>query len=386
MGRLLIFDDEPSVGRMVQLIARRAGISARYCSSAGEFFRELEQYQPTHVLIDLVMPEFDGVEVLSRLALAGTAAGIIITSGLGGRVLQSARIAAHARGLRVIGVLPKPFSGSALRAMLASPPLEPPLPAPKQGQRLGTDDLERALENDEFFVVFQPKWLLAQRQPLGVEALVRWAHPSRGVIGPDEFIAFLEDSGHIAALTERVLQLSLDWFSQLRLREPILLEVNFSGAVISCDLPQRMLGLCDKAGVDSDRVVLELTETSQVCDMLDASDILNRLRIKGFGLAIDDFGIGYSSMSQLAMFPFTELKIDRSFVARMAHSDEMCAIVHSTIGLAKRMGIVTVAEGVEDKRTLGLLENMGCDAVQGFAIAQPMMPEQANHWLQANQP
>lgn len=382
MGRLLILDDEPAIGHMIMQAAQRAGVEARYCRTAGEFFPELERWAPSHLLIDLVMPQFDGVEVLSRLAQTRTSAGVIITSGLGGRVLQTAERAATARGLCVLGVLAKPFSMRALRELLSATVeekagAEPGAPA----AAVVVDELDRALANAEFFAVYQPKWLVAERRALGLEVLVRWAHPSRGVIGPDDFVAYLEDTGRIGAMTDQVLRDSLDWFGAIGACQHLLLEVNLSALAVGTDLPERLSRYCAAAGVAPERVVLELTETSRVCDSVGAAEVLNRLRIRGFGLAIDDFGIGYSSMSQLAMFPFTELKIDRSFVASIGDSDEMRSIVHSSISLGKRMGMTTVAEGVEDRRTLDLLAGMGCDAVQGYAISQPLCAAEAADWV-----
>jgi EAL domain-containing protein (putative c-di-GMP-specific phosphodiesterase class I)/FixJ family two-component response regulator len=382
-GRLLIFDDEPAIGQMVQMIATRTGMAARYCSSAGQFFGQLDEWQPSHVFIDLVMPELDGVEVLSRLAHARSSAGVIISSGLGGRVLQAAERAALARGLRVIGALPKPFSARALRALLSTLPVAAAVETrAAQGEPVTVLELERGLANDEFFVVYQPKWMPVQRRVFGVEALVRWAHPTRGTLAPDTFIALAETSGTIGALTERIVHIGLAWFARLDPALRISLELNLSGSALDAHLPEQLARQCREAGVAPERVVLEVTETSQVCDALGATEVLNRLRIKGFGLAIDDFGMGYSSMSQLAMFPFTELKIDKSFVTHMQRSQALRSVVQSSIDLAQQLGMSSVAEGVEADETAALLGEMGCDAVQGFAIARPMRGDHAGRWVQ----
>ncbi|MBK4733439.1 EAL domain-containing response regulator [Noviherbaspirillum pedocola] len=381
-GRLLIFDDEPAVGRMVEKIAQRAGMLARYCSNADQFFEQLGHWQPSHVFIDLVMPELDGVEVLSRLAQARATAGIIIASGLGGRVLQAAQRSAQARGLPVLGVLAKPFSTRALRALLAASPAAAAGGTEQaQGPALLAEELERGLRNDEFFVVYQPKWLLAQQRVSGIEALVRWDHPTLGILSPDTFIPLAEGTGRIGALTDRIVEISLAWFAGLASTAMPSLELNISGSSLDAGLPERLADRCHAARVARERVVLEITETSQICDALGASEVLSRLRIKGFGLAIDDFGMGYSSMSQLAMFPFTELKIDKSFVADMHHSAAMRSVVHSSIGLAQQMGMSTVAEGVEREGTAAALAAMGCDAVQGYAIAPPMRADSASLWI-----
>jgi EAL domain-containing protein (putative c-di-GMP-specific phosphodiesterase class I) len=380
--RLLILDDEPAIGQTVSMIAQRAGLQAKYCHAPDQFFHAIGKWAPTHIMIDLVMPAVDGVEVLSRLAQAKVRAGVIITSGLGGRVLQSAERAARARGLSVLGVLPKPFSAQALRVLLSLKPVGHPVPAiGLREDAPAAEELDRALECNEFMLVYQPKWMLAERRVLGFEALLRWAHPTRGTLRPDSFIALAERTDRIGRLTDVVLAMSLRWLAAVNANRRVCLEVNISGATVAASLPDQLSQLCDDARVQRDRIVLEVTETSQVCDTLGATDVLNRLRIKGFGLAIDDFGIGYSSMSQLATFPFTELKIDKSFVTDMHRSGEMRSIVRSTITLARKMGLTTVAEGVEDRDTVDLLARMGCDAVQGYAIARPMRPERTHSWL-----
>jgi EAL domain-containing protein (putative c-di-GMP-specific phosphodiesterase class I)/CheY-like chemotaxis protein len=381
--RLLVLDDEAAVGELVCRHARRSGMEAHYCRDAEEFFAMLRSWRPTHVFVDLVMPEVDGVEVLGELAREGSDASIILGSGFDPRVLQSAERAARARGLMVVGVLTKPFSLGALREMLTASPTVPTVPGndqcvpapPEEGE------LDRALASDEIFVAYQPKWCLQRRRPLGFEALVRWRHPRLGIVRPDAFVPLAERSGRVDALTEHVVRSSLAWFGALDTRSELILEVNISGASLASLSPERMDALCADAGVGTGRIVLEVTETSQIADSLHAADVLNRLRIKGFGLAIDDYGVGYSSLSQLALFPFTELKIDKMFVEQLARSAEMRAIVQSTIGLAHTMGLRTVAEGVENGATMSLLDKMGCDAVQGYAIARPMQAEQARVWL-----
>lgn len=384
--RLLMLDDEAAIGQLVCRVARRAGYEARYCTNAGRFFDELRDWLPGLVLVDLVMPGLDGVEVLCALARERTAAKVILVSGFDFRVLESAARAARARGLAVAGILPKPFSLSVLRAMLDAEP------APRAAERgpahplLEIAEIDRALGSGEFFMVYQPKWSLEEQRVLGFEALVRWRHPLLGIIDPDRFIPQAERCGRIAALTEHVLRSSLAWFGSLDVDPAVLLEVNISGANLGALSPDRIGALCAQFGVPAERMVLEITETSQIADTLQATDVLNRLRIKGFGLAIDDYGMGYSSMSQLALFPFTELKIDKTFVDPLTRSSDMRAMVSSMIGLARDMGLTTVAEGVEDASTVSVLRDMGCDAIQGYVVARPMDAGHARAWLSEHAP
>ncbi|MFE5944011.1 putative bifunctional diguanylate cyclase/phosphodiesterase [Streptomyces sp. NPDC056480] len=251
--------------------------------------------------------------------------------------------------------------------------------------RLGLlGDLRRALDAGEVELHYQPK-VRFDGQVAGLEALVRWVHPERGKVPPDEFIAIAESSGLMPHLTEYVLETALAQVARWRaqgLNVPVAVNVSprdvhtpgFAGAVAA-----RLA----RHGVPAGALQLEITEHVLLEDPQRAADTLNGLTGHGVKMSLDDFGTGYSSLVHLRRLPVSELKIDRSFVARLAVDTEDAEIVRCTVDLAHSLGLLVVAEGVEDDETWERLRDLGCDAVQGWLVAAAMPPGEATAWLLA---
>lgn len=247
------------------------------------------------------------------------------------------------------------------------------------------DDLVRALERDELEAHFQPKVDLATRRVKGLEALVRWRHPQRGLLLPGAFLELAEANGQMATLTERVLEQALElasgWWPAGRRLE---VSVNLSPATFdeaNCDLPQLVGSLLDRFRLPGRALQFELTEEAAMRDDELAAGILASLAELGVGLSIDDFGTGYSSLSRLKSLPIDELKIDRSFVMELNRDSGDVPIVRATIEFAHQMGLQVVAEGVETEAAWQCLHELGCERAQGFLIAKPLPPEQLEPWL-----
>ncbi len=407
-GRLLILDDDPHIGRMIQLIAESVGLQARCMTGTRDFFKAVADWQPTHIAIDLVMPEMDGVEVLQRLADRRCGAKIIITSGVGSRVLDAAGRSGNEHGLQSAGMLSKPFSPKDLRALVVVPPDgagrrdESSLYRTSRGDAADSDQsnaerLRRALANQELQLVYQPQIHCASGALAGFEALARWVDPYRGTIAPDQFIGCAEAHGLIDALTDQVLELAIGWFSRHFAGSELTLSVNLSSHTVSDGSPptvgggaragdtslvERVTARCRQAKVEPQNLILELTESSAMENPVLSLDLMTRLRMKGFQLSIDDFGTGYSSMLQLVRLPFSEIKVDKSFVITALRSGESRAVVESIIGLGHSLGLRVVAEGVEDTQTLQYLRDQGCDLAQGYFIARPVGAEAIESWMQ----
>ncbi|MBT2487588.1 bifunctional diguanylate cyclase/phosphodiesterase [Streptomyces sp. ISL-96] len=251
--------------------------------------------------------------------------------------------------------------------------------------RLGLlGDLRRALDASEVELHYQPK-VRFDGQVAGLEALVRWVHPERGRVSPDEFIAIAESSGLMPHLTEYVLETALAQVARWRaqgLNTPVAVNVSprdvhtpgFAGAVAA-----RLA----RHGVPAGSLQLEITEHVLLEDPQRAADTLAGLTGHGVKMSLDDFGTGYSSLVHLRRLPVSELKIDRSFVARLAVDNEDAEIVRCTVDLAHSLGLLVVAEGVEDDETWERLRDLGCDAVQGWLVAAAMPPDEATAWLLA---
>nr|WP_226967359.1 bifunctional diguanylate cyclase/phosphodiesterase [Streptomyces phaeolivaceus] len=251
--------------------------------------------------------------------------------------------------------------------------------------RLGLlGDLRRALDAHEVELHYQPK-VRFDGQVAGLEALVRWVHPERGKVPPDEFIAIAESSGLMPHLTEYVLETALGQVARWRaqgLHVPVAVNVSprdvhtpgFAGAVAA-----RLA----RHGVPAGSLQLEITEHVLLEDPQRAADTLAGLTGHGVKMSLDDFGTGYSSLVHLRRLPVSELKIDRSFVARLAIDNEDAEIVRCTVDLAHSLGLLVVAEGVEDDETWERLRDLGCDAVQGWLVAAAMPPDETTAWLRA---
>jgi EAL domain-containing protein (putative c-di-GMP-specific phosphodiesterase class I)/FixJ family two-component response regulator len=384
--KLLVLDDDAAVGKTISLMAKRLGAECRCTTQADVFFKQFRDWRPTHITLDLAMPELDGIEALRHLAQIGCDATIILVSGVDSRVLDAAHRAAKNHGLSIAGTIPKPFSLSALRDLLT---VERDIfefdfaeaTEEKAEPRLTRTMLAKAMAAGQIDVAFQPKVTCRDTNLVGFEALARWTHPKYGPISPERFIPLSERTGQCRALTEGIFDASLAWFAELG-RPELTLALNLSATLLDdVDLADRLSDMCQSRGVDEDRVTLEITESSRIYDETAALDLLVRLRLKGFSLSIDDFGVGYSSLSQLARIPFSELKIDRSFVTTIAHSLESRNIVTAIVRLAHSLGLGTVAEGVEDLTTFRFLSDIGCHQVQGYLIGRPMTCEAVTDWM-----
>jgi EAL domain-containing protein (putative c-di-GMP-specific phosphodiesterase class I) len=216
-----------------------------------------------------------------------------------------------------------------------------------------------------------------------VEALVRWRHPTRGLLYPDSFIELAEQAGLMKPLTLSVLDQALAQSARWRADGlDLAVAVNVSPSnLVDLALPDQVADLLDRYGLPTSALTLEVTEAILMQERERAMAVLSRLRSAGVGISIDDYGTGYSSLAYLAELPVTELKLDRSFVSRIVGDAGVAAIVRSTIDLAHALGLVLVAEGVEDEASLVLLATFGCDVAQGYHLSRPLAADPLTAWL-----
>jgi diguanylate cyclase (GGDEF)-like protein len=233
--------------------------------------------------------------------------------------------------------------------------------------------LRRSIANDQLVVEYQPKIRLDHEDGHGAEALVRWRHPQLGIIEPDAFIPLAEHSGLIKPLTVNVIDKALGQCrAWQRAGSPLRVSVNLSSrCLVDPALPAEIAVLLDKHSLTPEWLQLEVTESRIIADLSRAKTMLRQLRELGVGLAIDDFGTGFSSLGQLQELPFEEIKIDKSFVIDMLEDDSKLAIVKSTIGLGRALGLDVTAEGVEDASLYQRLSELDCDFLQGFHLGRP---------------
>ena len=317
--RLLVIDDEPAFGRIVKGVAEACGFEVIVTDDPSAFVNAARQWHPTVIMLDLKMPGTDGVQLLRTLAADNCLANVVLASGTDGKILESAMQLGRERGLKMSEALSKPMRVERLQERLAG--------LKGMAKPLLAADLAAALAADQLFLEYQPKLDCRLGRITGAEALVRWRHPTRGIIQPIQFIALAEETGLIHGVTDWVVATAAAQAARWRadnLGLEVAVAVNFSARdLVELDLPDRLEQRCWAAGSDPAFLTLELTETGAMREAVQMMDVLTRLRLKGFRLSIDDFGTGYSSLVQLQRMPFSEIKIDLSFVTQMM-SNEGC--------------------------------------------------------------
>lgn len=245
------------------------------------------------------------------------------------------------------------------------------------------NDLWRAGERGEFFLCYQPKIDLRSQRVVGMEALLRWQHPTKGLVPPDTFIPLAERTRAIQSISDWVLNEAMRQCAEWRatgLEMPIA--INLSARLVQdANLPQQVAQVLAQHGLGAEHIVLEITETAVMSDPERALLVLDELDAMGVKLSIDDFGTGYTSLAQLKRLPVDEVKIDRSFIMNMLRDVNDAMIVRSIIDLARNMKMVVVAEGVEHRKVLEALDKLGCDVVQGYYYSKPLPAGEIFRWL-----
>jgi len=383
--RILVVDDEIDVGEFVSDAAQAMGFECTATTDAKTF---LDQLTPdtTLILLDLIMPETDGVELLRMLSQQKCKAGIVLMSGVGKRVLETAEQLAQVLGLSIVGRLQKPFRLAELEEMLArnAEPATSPIVQPGAQFITHNEQLRRAVERNEFVVHYQPLIDIATGRVTGVEALARWQHPERGLIFPDYFIGRMEELGLIDELGWIVANRGMSDVEQFENGDGKALMLSVNASVYSLhDLkfPDVLVSIAEKHGVSPGDVTIEITETRLIKELARTLDILTRLRIKQVKLSIDDFGTGYAMMQQLKIIPATELKIDKSFIQEMSGNDRDRIMVQKTIEIGHELGMQVIGEGVETQEQLDILREKGCDIAQGFFFSRPLPAKEMVSWL-----
>ncbi len=384
---VLIIDDDAIQRALVSAMLKRIGVTQLFTAADGAAALDCMHMNGAViglVICDLQMPGMDGMALLRRIVEAGHKPTVIISSGSDAVITRSVELMVAALGLAVLGSLPKPVSATVLNALYSSYRAAAIENMTAQHVSVLPSDLLRALANAEFEPFFQPKVRMSDGALAGVEVLVRWIHPTHGVLRPSEFLPFVEQQGHLGEMTTQLIARSIDLGGKWRVAgHKLKLNINLSLSALEnplfCEEVQTILAAHGLAPHD---ITFEILETAAMVDVGRTLEIMTRLRLNGFGLAIDDFGIGFSSFEQLSSIPFTELKIDRSFVNGVAQSARLAAMVRSCIELAQRLNLKVVAEGVELREDWDFLLAAGANEAQGYLIAKPMPAAQFLQWME----
>ncbi|HTY94349.1 MAG TPA: EAL domain-containing response regulator [Steroidobacteraceae bacterium] len=343
---------------------------------------------PDLLIIDLEMPTMDGPELLTRLRERGIESPIIVASSRERALLHSVLDMGGGMGLCLLGALQKPLRLETLSAILRNwDSVAEKRKSKAHSLPVDPDALRAGIDRGEIVVHYQPQIAVHSGDLHGVEALARWHHPTLGVVHPDHFIPMAEEHGLIHKLTLQVMNQAMLQTSMWNAEGMDLsVAINLSPVLLeSPELLQEISGLQQCYGLRAEQVVLEITETSLMRELSVALAVLTRLRLRGFGLSLDDYGTGFSSMQQLARIPFTELKIDRSFVHGVHERESVQVMLRSALEMAMRLGLNTVAEGVESMQDWRLLQEYGCTFVQGWLTGKAMPAADVCAWARAHE-
>ena len=376
---VLVVEDDDFQRKTVTNMLRSLGVTS--ISNAGNGMEALEiirglGLKPFDVAIcDLNMPEMDGMEFLRHLSGENKSIAIILTSAVDDKLLTSVGRMARMFGMKLLGSIEKPILLTHLQDLLLKYDNSVrERPQPDTGKSFTLEEILHGINANQFEPFFQPKVDLKVGRLVGAEALARWIHPEHGVIGPYSFIPLLELSGNIDDLTFIMLKKSAAACRSFHDQGHILtISVNLS--LRSLDDPalaNKITQVVREAGIEPQYIILEITESAAMTDVAHALENLARLCMNGFALSIDDYGTGYSSMQQLTRIAFSELKIDQSFVTDFADNKALRIVVESSINMAHKLQVKSVAEGVETRQDYDMLKSVGCDTIQGYFIAKPM--------------
>jgi EAL domain-containing protein (putative c-di-GMP-specific phosphodiesterase class I) len=386
--RLTIVDDDTDIANLFREVAENVGFQVNLYSDGAEFMNNL--HLPAEVImLDLMMPGMDGVEVIRQLAKNQIESSLILVSGYDKGVLHSAHELAQESRLNIVSSLTKPIHIASLNELLLNLKNLKPTEAKQISSAteiIDVESLREAIHQEQLLLHYQPQINLKSDRLGGIEALVRWQHPELGLIYPNSFIKLAEGNGLMGDLTAAVIRLAIEQgreWHELGVNTKISVNVSAEN-ITSLVLPEQLMNMVNLSRLDPSLLVLEVTEGALMGELVTSLDILTRLRLKGFSLSIDDFGTGYSSLSQLHRVPFNELKIDQSFVMQMDKDAEAQAIVETCVMLGHKLNMTVVAEGVESESILNKLKAMRCDIAQGYHIARPMPGDQILQWLQSH--
>ncbi len=382
MQSALVIDDDPLFRIIAEETLRAIGFKSVDLADDGA--AGLQQLRARNggvdlVMCDLNMPNMDGVSVIRELGQIDFNGALIIASSEDLSLISSVRTMAQLVGVRVLGALKKPLDENALTAMLQNQASQ----ARRKSELVTRHMLKSALGEDLIQPWYQPKLDSRLGRVTGVEALLRVTAPNGETLSPEPFIFAAERDRLIGEVTNRIVEkVVADLGTWSKAGFDLDVSINISPVSLDdLDLPDRIRAMFLAGGIDPRRTTLEITENRFLNHDANVLDILSRMRLAGFRLSMDDFGTGATSMEQLRLFPFNELKIDKSFVLAACDDEFSRTTVETGARLAAMLGLDVVAEGVETPEALKLVTQAGAGFIQGYLIARPMPGDALVGWM-----
>lgn len=382
---VLIMDDDPILCAVAESFFQTRGATKIWTAEDGKQALDLlydRSQEFDFILTDLNMPKLDGVQFFRYMKKCNYDGPFAILSGEDQAVLRTAERLARSHDLNLIGALAKPFNPGELEGLLTALKPKPANGGSSTKFRVTPNDVEAAIEAGQIVPYYQPKVDVPGGETKSAECLARWIHPKLGLIPPDVFIPIAEEYGLILKLTDamltRMIEDALLWD---RYGIKVSFALNLSAMILEdLDFPDHVANIIDSAGLERTRFTFEITESQILHNKSAALEVVTRLRLSGFSISIDDFGTGYSNLENLREFPFSELKIDRSFI-QSADTDPFArTCVETSVSLGKNLGLRIVAEGVETAGHLEMAAKAGVDQIQGYYFSKPLPPEGFMRW------
>ncbi|MFL6659586.1 MAG: EAL domain-containing protein [Massilia sp.] len=334
-------------------------------------------------IIDIGVAGLDGLELIRNLAAMNSRARVIIIGALENNLLFTIETMAQAYGLELLGTLAKPVQEQALRELIAHyVPPAPPSVRPVR-PRFSFAEIGVGLQERQFEPYFQPRIVLETGHIKGLEVFARWIHPEHGVLGPSSFIDALEENDRIDFLDWCMIEKAVEHCRAFQDQSlPVEISINVAPETLAHPAFMQQISAClQRHGVLPNYLTFEMPESSVLTNDPSFLERLVRLRMVGYGLAIDDYGTGRSNLQLLARVPFTELKIDRSFVDGASRRRALGTVLSSCLGLAKSLDRESCAVGVETRQDWDFLQGLGCTYAQGYHIARPMPAHAFPGWI-----
>jgi EAL domain-containing protein (putative c-di-GMP-specific phosphodiesterase class I)/DNA-binding NarL/FixJ family response regulator len=388
LARIVLLDDDSFMLKLLTVMLAQLGYTRVVgCDNGEKALEQVAQNPVDLIFLDINMPGMDGVEFIRRLADCRYGGSVILVSGENTRILESVEKLIEAHQLIALGRLQKPVKPRELADLVGA--LRPnnghrELASPER-QSYSVDELRASIAHGELVNYYQPKVAFDTFEVVGMESLVRWQHPVDGIVFPDQFLGLAEQHGLLTDVTGVVLVEAMKQAKAWSLAgHPIPVAVNVSmDDLIALDFPDMAEKLASSVGVEPQLLTLEVTEGQVMRQRSTILDVLSRLSLKRFGLSIDDFGTGHSSLAQLRDLPFNELKVDRGFVHGASTDATRGTICSASLRMAHQLQMKVVAEGIEDQQDWDFLSHLGCDVGQGYFIARPMPAAGVLDWINA---